>query len=860
MRNKSFSLVAVFLTLFVLGIVWSAYAKTVPIVPLPKKVDWQGGEFPLNGSLSIIISPKDTAGVGIAVRQLEKTLGEFASAVIDKEGIATRTIRIGFPQKNRRLREIAEAAGIWPLKNIGREGYGIAVRENQILVVANEAPGLFYGIQSLIQLVRGQSENRLPCLNIVDWPDFPFRAVSDDISRGPLPTMSFFKQQIRRYAEMKINTLTYYTENIVKTKSHGDFAPPGGGVTIEQFRELADYARRYHIDLIGNFQSFGHFEHILSYPQYAHLGEAGRMLTPTKEESYQLLSDIYSEMIPAFHSDYFIVNCDETWDLGRGASKKLVDSLGIAGLYSRHLNRLNEDLKKYNKKMIMWADIALEHPEIFEMLPKGVLLGTWNYGALESFDFMIEPLQKAGFNPIVCPGVLNSRRLMPDFEMSRTNIRNFIRDGKKHGVMGVLTTVWDDGGSALFSRDWYGVAYAADQMWHAGDESDRTWDDRFDLAIYGNSRPSIAAAIGKMIPITHLASTQEMNEAVFWNKTLPDLDSRLTINLNDWYVVKEICDQVDSILQNAEPRIYTTDIDYIKLSSKQYAFMAESKINAVKAAELYRTACLNQGNRELANTSLNEALHLLVEMRLQLDHLKALFQSAWLRENRIYYLNYILDKYDAKLSELDDAIIRLKGTIRDYSNGENLLPPDLVRLDIVESKSSYFSSWLMCGPFPNPQYTGKEVDYLISLGGEKAAHPTVWSEAEWPAGVKTRWRKFTSPTPKEIDLFDYYENNRKVIAYAYCRIESEKDQKVTATFGSNDGIEIILNGEQVFKKLVKRNLMADEDSCELNLKKGRNHLLLKIYQGNGGWGFSFQLPAVTVRNHDYKYRIVKTDS
>ena len=94
------------------------------------------------------------------------------------------------------------------------------------------------------------------------------------------------------------------------------------------------------------------------------------------------------------------------------------------------------------------------------------------------------------------------------------------------------------------------------------------------------------------------------------------------------------------------------------------------------------------------------------------------------------------------------------------------------------------------------------------------------------------------------------------MAYAYCRIRSEKSRTVHATFGSNDGIEMFLNGKKVFEHHIKRSLLVDEEEILLHLKQGENYLTLKIDQGQGGWGFSFRLPDEKVRNHDYKYRVI----
>ncbi len=180
---------------------------------------------------------------------------------------------------------------------------------------------------------------------------------------------------------------------------------------------------------------------------------------------------------------------------------------------------------------------------------------------------------------------------------------------------------------------------------------------------------------------------------------------------------------------------------------------------------------------------------------------------------------------------------------------------DQVRLAITEINGNYFSSWLLCGPFPNPLYSGESVDYLASLGGELQAHPTVWSEVEWPAEKRIRWWKYTSPVPSVVDLAKIFDENTRVLAYAFCQIESSHEQMVKATFGSNDGIEIIFNGQRLFSYHAKRNLMPDEDQVMLPLKPGVNHLLLKMFQGKGDWGFSFRLPGLKIRNHEHKYRI-----
>jgi hexosaminidase len=131
---------------------------------------------------------------------------------------------------------------------------------------------------------------------IYDKPDFPIRGWQDDISRGPIPTMDMLKEQIRLMSAYKLNYFTLYTEHTFKLDKHPGIAP-ADGITKQELRELTDYARKHHVTLIGNYQSFGHMEETLSHPDYKHLAENDHIISPALEESYDFLRDVYSEIV-----------------------------------------------------------------------------------------------------------------------------------------------------------------------------------------------------------------------------------------------------------------------------------------------------------------------------------------------------------------------------------------------------------------------------------------------------------------------------------------------------------------------------------------------------------------------------------
>ena len=122
-------------------------------------------------------------------------------------------------------------------------------------------------------------------------------------------------------------------------------------------------------------------------------------------------------------------------------------------------------------------------------------------------------------------------------------------------------------------------------------------------------------------------------------------------------------------------------------------------------------------------------------------------------------------------------------------------------------------------------------------------------------GKKSYWRKYDSPLQTELDLSSVFEPNITAVAYAYCKVFSPDKRTVTGLLGSNDGATLYCNGERVFQFHGKRSLIHDENAMSLNLQEGVNHILIKIEQWKAGWGFTFRLKDLEVRNHNHNYYI-----
>ena len=214
------------------------------------------------------------------------------------------------------------------------QGYRLSVTDGGITITSRTPAAAFYAEQTLKQL-RRQYPDKLPYVEIEDWPDFSARGVMLDISRDKVPTMTTLFGLIDLLAEWKINQLQLYIEHTFAYSQHRTVWEHASPMTADEIRELDQYCRERFIDLVPNQNSFGHMERWLRHSEYAHLAEAidgaetpwgfrwegPFSLCPTDPKSLKLLEGLYAELLPNFTSRFFNVGCDETFDIGRDEAK-----------------------------------------------------------------------------------------------------------------------------------------------------------------------------------------------------------------------------------------------------------------------------------------------------------------------------------------------------------------------------------------------------------------------------------------------------------------------------------------------------------------------------------------------------------
>ena len=353
------------------------------------------------------------------------------------------------------------------------QAYRLDVSARGVTVRSADRAGAFYGVMTLIQLpVRERGVWRLPCVSISDRPALRWRILSDDVSRGPLPTMRYFEERIRTIAAFKMNGYSPYMEHVFASPTDPLPAWPDG-ITPAQLHELDVYAARYHVALIPEQQTFAHMHNTLRLEQYASAADFphGFLLDPGSTLAAGYLARIIAQELAAVpHPPFFHVGSDETSTLGEGTSTAYVAAHGgRSAVYAQHINEMNALIAPSGARVMLWDDGIEADPSIMKHLPHTAVIVNWHYGVEPSYDKYIQTIAGGGFQQMVAPGASNWSRIFPNFAAALPNEQRFIDDGKRAHVLGLFETVWHDDGETLFEATWYPVIYAAADAWSSVD-------------------------------------------------------------------------------------------------------------------------------------------------------------------------------------------------------------------------------------------------------------------------------------------------------------------------------------------------------------------------------------------------------
>jgi hexosaminidase len=634
-----------------------AQSSNVQIIPAPKQIHVSEVAFVIGRETRIALADGKSDEDRFAAQDFVDDVKQTADVSLRLGGNARRQILIGQIDLPR-VQQALKRAGVDPGQKLPDEGYVLAVSADEVIVAGKTPAGTFYGLQTLKQLVRGAGAGAfIPGVNIADWPTMRWRAVSDDISRGPVPTVDYIKRQLRTEAFFKLNMHSFYMEHTFASESQPLIGPAGGSLTPSEIRDLVAYARRYHVELVPEQQTFGHLHKALRLEKYAELAETpyGDVLSPQQEGSYKLIADWYRELNELFPGQFFHIGEDETFELGEGQSKDAVKARGVGAIYFEHLNRVRDVLKPYNRRLMFWGDIALHHPDLIGNIPKDMIVMNWQYGARDEFWSDIKPFQDAGLQQFVCPGAQNWNQIFPNLEAARKNIVNFVRDGQKAGAIGMMNTTWDDDGESLFETTWYSIVLGAAASWQEGAVDVERFDRDFDWAFFRNDGDQFVKAersLGSVVPLLSAGTTDE----IFWRDPFTTQFQNQARNFADrTRKMRLMVEEAGESLAKNEGRARRNNsaIAAMKFAAQRFDHLGRRMEVMQKFSDQYWDAYLNLGDRAKARKLryyTGAIYNNLREMAEELSILKEGYRAQWLAENRPYWLDSVSARYDQMIS------------------------------------------------------------------------------------------------------------------------------------------------------------------------------------------------------------------
>ena len=684
----------------------NADAQALKLIPIPREVTAASMQS-LSGGLQLDCAAPCPAADSFAIDDLKAWLAAAGVQANTTSGVNILVTRYGTTLSKSIYTESltpgtpATASANDMPDEMKPEGYSIIPDGRGLAITAASDAGIFYALQTVKQLITGYGANAvLHTARIRDWPAMKYRGLDDDLSRGPVTTLEFEKKLIRTLAAYKINLYSPYFEHTAEYASNPLIAPPGGGISAADAAVLVAYARPYHVTIVPEQEAFGHLHNALTWEQYAPLAETphGAVLAPGQAGSIALIKQEFAELAAEYPGPFLHIGADETVDLGLGQTKADVDTRGLAPVYLDFMQQIVAALQPLHRKLLFWGDIAENSPDLLKALPQSFKDSTiavaWGYSPEpKGFARSLTPFANAGFETWVSPSVHNFRVVYPDYDLGLNNIQEFTRDGQRLGSTGQLNTIWNDDGEGLFNQDWYGILFGAAAAWQPGESSIEAFEQSYAQVFHGDSTGALNQAQLELMAahdvLRQQAKVGNATNNLFWldpwskdGQKIADqirpythdlrmhAEAALTLiaqaraaagpNPAGSQVAQSDVGSSSTLYDAAKYGAATSGlrepdaVDAMELGARRMDFIGLKFQLADEMAEGYARALADSAstdrktrgsvNRELGD--LNGVNGRLQDMRSGYTLLRDLFESAWLRSNRPYWLRNVLEQYD----------------------------------------------------------------------------------------------------------------------------------------------------------------------------------------------------------------------
>jgi hexosaminidase len=361
----------------------------IPIIPNPNSVSEIGEVFTLENHTRIFIDPADLSDLEGLVKFINSMVVNSAGARLEVTNSNSRESQI-ILRLNKDLQ-------------LGTEGYHLLIDKKQILIESESKQGIFYGIQSLRQIlpVKGsQTAVVIRGVEVYDQPRFAWRGLLLDVSRHFMP-VDFIKKYLDYMAMHKLNTFHWHltddqgwrieikkyprltgigswrNETLIghyQDQPHQyDGLKYGGFYTQEEIKDIVQYAQERGITIVPEIELPGHAQAaIAAYPDLGVTGEnvdvrriwgISPYLYNIDESTFDFIRNVLTEIISLFPGDFIHIGGDEAikeqWEASEKIQHKMKE-LGIKdeqALQSWFIQRIDSFLVSHHKRLIGWDEI-----------------------------------------------------------------------------------------------------------------------------------------------------------------------------------------------------------------------------------------------------------------------------------------------------------------------------------------------------------------------------------------------------------------------------------------------------------------------------------------------------------------------
>jgi hexosaminidase len=668
----------------------SASAGHSPLLPRPQQVQYENGALPVHG-LSIRFAASPTAEDTFAAEQLAARLNAIGQRQIPiRKGKGSGpAIVLNRTGTGAALPGDQESTG-----PDSREAYSLQVTPKGAEIRAASSAGLFYGVQTLLQLVEGSGpQAALPAATIRDWPALAYRGFMMDLSHGQLLRVTEIERQLDLLARFKANQYYFYSEACIEFEGY-ELVNPDARYSREEVRRVVEYARQRHIDVVPCMELYGHMHDLFRVEKFADLGlpRYGDEFDPRNPRVLAVLSDWVAQTAKLFPSRWYHVGFDEPWSLGKIGVEPGKDPFKT---FIEVLRHVAGEAQRHGKRLMFWADINVgastlsNRPELMRELPGGAIAVPWVYEAYTNYDSYVQPLAKAGVPTVVAPGLWNWNELFPDYHRAFININGLVAAGKKHKTLGILTTGWTDSAQTIYRQSLPGLALGAAAGWQSESVDSNTFFADYAAQMYP------AAVAAEVAPaLEELATVEEMFEKVLQNTTVhsfwgdpldPGRLALLEKNQPELRKARLLAESAQERLSRAR-RFAPGDptLNSLVLAARLFDYLGMKSLYAVEWAGYFRELKTNP-NPELVTLyigiQMNAQDHgMLADLREAISGLKEPYRLAWLEEATFYRLPSALMRFDAEWlfwRDVQQGVV--DKVLQGWSKGEPFPPISVIR-------------------------------------------------------------------------------------------------------------------------------------------------------------------------------------